>query len=223
MLTPKLLLTSLAVLALGQETLEDFTKADVEKLGIKAVPEKKDPKTGFVVGGKNPTDLIRKLTEIAGRSIADLEKDMRPRALSWAGFLGKEERLLDILTADNRLVVEELGLTHQELARHLHVLGKIAARDASQKEKELLYHGRRYKVKAMLARGFQDSPFDDGTKTNCNATVWNLDNGKKLTYSLLVPDMIERYGFYEGEGTPYRVEPRAVLEVFDFLKSAKKP
>ena len=45
----------------------------------------------------------------------------------------------------------------------------------------------------------------------------NLDNGKQIRYSLLVPHMIERYGFYEGKGTPYRVEPRQVVEVFDFL------
>ena len=57
--------------------------------------------------------------------------------------------------------------------------------------------------------------------TNCEATVWNLTSRKKLTYSLLVPHMIERYGFYEGKGTSYRVEPRAVLQVFDFLKPAK--
>jgi hypothetical protein len=34
--------------------------------------------------------------------------------------------------------------------------------------------------------------------------------------------MIERYGFYEGRGTSYRVEPRQVLEVFDFLKERAK-
>jgi hypothetical protein len=34
--------------------------------------------------------------------------------------------------------------------------------------------------------------------------------------------MIERYGFYEGKGTPYRVEPRQVIEVFDFLKEKIK-
>jgi uncharacterized protein (TIGR03067 family) len=29
--------------------------------------------------------------------------------------------------------------------------------------------------------------------------------------------MMERYGFYEGKGTSYRLEPRRILEVFDFL------
>jgi hypothetical protein len=32
--------------------------------------------------------------------------------------------------------------------------------------------------------------------------------------------MIERYGFYEGKGLRYRVEPAQILEVFDFLKPA---
>ena len=60
-------------------------------------------------------------------------------------------------------------------------------------------------------------------KTSEDAHVENLDNGKKINYSCLVPFMIERYGFYEGKGTPYRVEPRDVIEVFDFLKEIKKP
>ena len=64
----------------------------------------------------------------------------------------------------------------------------------------------------------QSSPFDDDTQSGSNVTVSNLDNGKELSYGLLVPFMIERYGFYEGRGTRYRLEPRAILEVFDFLK-----
>jgi hypothetical protein len=206
----------------GQEAPEDFTKVDPEKLGVKPVPASKDPRTGFVVGGKNATALIRKLTEIAGRKIASLEKDMRPGAASRAGFLGKDERLLDVLAMDNVYVVDELGLTHQELARHLRLIGAIALRHGINKgTREFTYHGRKYKVKIDCFRGYQDSPFEDGTKTNCNATLWNLTNGKQVHYSLLVPEMIARYGFYEGKGTPYRVEPRAVLEILDFIKPAR--
>jgi hypothetical protein len=35
--------------------------------------------------------------------------------------------------------------------------------------------------------------------------------------------MVERYGFYEGKGTRFRVDPRAIVEVLDFLAPAKKP
>jgi hypothetical protein len=211
----------LFALAAPETPVEDYTKPDLEKLGVAPVLARKDPKTGFVVGGKNPTALIRKLTEIAGRPVADLEADMRPGKLSSAGFLGRNEKLLDVLAEDNRRVVEECGLTHQELARHLRLAGAVAVMFAQKEPREFRYHGRRFKVKAACYRGFVDSPFEDGTKTNCEATVWNLDTGKRLAYSLLVPQMIERYGFYEGRGTRYRVEPRAVLEVFDFLRKAK--
>jgi hypothetical protein len=47
--------------------------------------------------------------------------------------------------------------------------------------------------------------------------VTNLETDKKLQFSLLVPHMIERYGFYEGQGTRYRVEPAQILAVLDFL------
>lgn len=204
---------------LAEEKLRDFTNVRLESLGIKPVEAKKDPKTGFVVGGKNATAVIQGLTEIAGRSIAALEKDMRPGADSDVGsdkgFLGPDERLLDVLAADNRYVVEKLGLTHQDVARHLHALGAIGRK---LKDEEFLYHGRRFQVKIAMFRGYQLSPFRDGTMSNTDATIRNLTSGKSVELSLLVPFMIERYGFYEGKGTPYRVDPARVMEALDFLK-----
>src|SRR5947209_67959 len=88
---------------------------DLAEFYVKPVLPKKDPRTGFVVGGKNATALVRVLTEVNGRSVADLEKDMRPGAASEvgsdSGFLGRDEKLLDVLAADNKTVVDELGLT----------------------------------------------------------------------------------------------------------------
>jgi len=145
---------------------------------------------------------------------------MRPGADSTAGFLGKQEKLLDVLAADNKYVVDEMGLTHQHLARHLHAMAAVWAWQLKNDrlEAEFLYHGQKFKVKVVGSRGFQDSPFGDGTKSGSDATVYNLTNGKKLEFGLLVPYMIERYGFYEGLETSYRVDPRKVVDVFDFLK-----
>lgn len=200
------------------------------KYYVTPVDAKKDGRTGFVVGGKNDTALIPSLKEINGRSILELEKDMRPGAKSdvgsTAGFLGPEEKLLDVLVGDNRYVVDELGLTHQELAKHLHAIGSIGRWQVWEHrrfEYEFVYHGRRFKATTLVSKGFQPSPFRDGTQSGTDVTVENLDTGKKLTYALLVPYLIERYGFYEGKGTSYRVEPSTVLEVFDFLgRKAKK-
>ena len=200
---------------------------DLGEYYVKPVRPRKDEKTGFVVGGKNGTELIRGLKEINGRTIADLEKDMRPGAPgkvgSTEGFLGKDEKLLDVLAADNKYVVDELGLTHQELAKHLHAMATIGQwqSNRNQERAEFLYHGRRFTVRVLFTAGSQASPFLDDTASGAIARVENLDTGKKLEFALLVPYMIERYGFYEGTGTPYRVDPKKVVEVFDFL--GKKP
>jgi hypothetical protein len=199
------------------EAPKDYTGATLRSVGIEAVTPRKDPKTGFVEGGKNATALVRGLPEIAGQSIAKLEKRMRPGQDSRAGFLGKDESLLEVLAADNRYVVDELGLSHQEIAKHLHIIGAIAAKQASTKAVDILYRGQRLRLQSIHYKGFQDSPFDDGTKTSIDATVENVGSGKKLTFSLLLPHMIERYGFYEGKGTPYRVDSRAVLEVLELV------
>ena len=214
--------------SLAQEHGNSLDLAPFLELGRYYVPPvmpRRDPKTGFAVGGRNATTVIRHLTEINGRTIGELEEDMRPGATSEVGsdkgFLGANEKLLDVLVEDNQYVVGELGLTHQEIAKHLHAMGTIGFWQASQKktESEFIYHGRRFKVKLMVSRGFQPSPFRDGIKSGSDVTVENLDSGRKLQYALLVPYMVERYGFYEGKGTPYRVEPRKVLELFDFLGS----
>lgn len=197
---------------------------EMGKYYVAPVSPKKDPKTGFVVGGKNDTVLVRGLTHLNGRTIAELEADMRPGAKSEVGsdggFLGHDEKLLDVLAADNKYVVDELGLTHQELAKHLHAMATVSLWRMGQKgaDDTFTYRGRRFRVTVLLTAGTQPSPFRDGTASGANARVENLDTGKKLSYALLVPYMIERYGFYEGHGTPYRVDPKQVVEVFDFLQ-----
>ena len=127
-LFPLLVLSMLGtafVPAQDREPLKDFTNIKLEDFGIKPVDPKKDAKTGFIIGGKNATELIKKLSEINGKSIADLEKAMRPGAASTAGFLGRDEKLLEVMATDNQYVVDELGSTHQELAKHLHAMGAV--------------------------------------------------------------------------------------------------
>src|SRR5262245_791278 len=142
MLGLSIMLTNTDVL--GQDGT-DYKDIDLSK-HIPAIKETKDLKTGFIVGGKNTTAVIRGLTYINDIKIADLERVMRPKKLSQAGFLGPDEKLLDILAADNDYVVGKLGLTHQDLARHLHAMGVLAAmlRKRFDDQVEFVYHGRRY-------------------------------------------------------------------------------
>jgi len=218
---PGLALPGLPAFPAPAQLVKDFTNIKLEDYQIKPVKPRKDPKTGFIVAGKNATSLIKRLTEINGKTIAELEKVMRPGAASTAGFLGKNEKLLDVLAADNEYVVGKLGLTHQELAKHLFAMWAVHLAQ-KQSEVEILYRGRRFKVKVLYTFGSQESPFADGTSSGAMVWLENLGNRNKLTFAHLVPFMIERYGFYEGKGTSFRVDPRDIVEVFDFLSENKK-
>lgn len=192
---------------------------DVGESCVASPAFERDATSGFIIGGKNETSLIETLTELNGHKIAELEAEMRPGASSYDGFLGADESLLEVLSADNRYVVDELGLTHQELARHLQALAAIGWRQLERDERgaPFTYRGRRFRISIAVTRGSQPSPFNDGTESGANAILENLDNGQQLAFGLLLPTMIGRYGFYEGHGTPYRVEPREVIELLDFL------
>jgi hypothetical protein len=212
---------------LAGDKVRDFTDVPLAEIGVSPMKPSRDAKTGFLVGGKNATELIRGLTQINGRAIADLEKDMRPGAPgevgSRAGFLGKDEKLLDVLAMDNTFVVDKLGLTHQDIARPLLIAHAIGDKKRFDEKGTLFrYRGHDYRITMICYKGFQESPFYDNTRTSCDAVLENLTNKKSLKYSPLVPMMIERYGFYEGKGTSYRVEPAAVLEVFPYLKGMEK-
>lgn len=171
----------------------------------------------FIIGGKNSNEAIDALKTINGIPISDLESTLRPHRSSDAGFLGRSESLKKVLLSDNNLVVNQLGLTHQELAEHMQTAQNIWIRAGMASEVVFTYEGRRYKVKGDKFRGIQGSPFEDNTSTSFDITITNLENNASMVFSGLVPELIWRYGFYEGKETRYRVEPKDILQVFDFL------
>jgi hypothetical protein len=199
---------------LGKGPAADITK---ETFGVTPFPESTE-KNGFVTAGKNATESLAKLTAIRGQSIKGLEYFMRPGSMARAGFLGEKEKLLDVLVEDNRTVVDKLGKTHAELAVPLRILGAYAQEKGTKEPIEFVYRGRRFQARAEVAKAYIDSPFNDQLATNVSVTLWNLDNGKSLTYSMMVPHLIERYGFYEGHGTSYRVEPSDIVDVLELRR-----
>ncbi len=201
---------------LGCQDHQDYSNIKPEELGVKPVAPRNDPKTGFVIGASNKTNLITKLKAINGIPIEELEKSMRPNELSRAGFLGKGESLLEIMAEDNEWVTKS-ALTHQELARHLRVLAAIGRREKGV----FTYNGVQFKVRVNVFDGFHDSPFKDGTKASVDVILLNLDTNDGLKFSELLPHMVERYGFYEGRGTSNRVDPKDIVRVLTFLRPPK--
>gem|GEM_PF-2741307 len=190
--------------------------------GADSPEELPDRSEEFAIGGVNDTEIIRGLRTINGVPVWKLEKLMRPAitivhgdlrasgGISNAGFLGKDESLLDVLARDND-TVRELGLTHRQLAE---VLNQIVSNSSGYDNKQIIIEGRSYTVSSVSWRGLQNSPFQDNTQTNRDYTVTNSNTGESIKFSGLLPEMIGRYGFYEGEGTSYRLSPESIISFF---------
>lgn len=209
-----MLTQALAFAAVDYSDLPSWTDTELKALKLRPVNVRplESPHveaSGFVVGGPNATELLRSLTALNGLPVTALETSMRPGALSGAGFLGPEESLLAILAEDNDTILAR-NTSHRVVGFHLRVLGELGTLASHD---DFLYRGERFAVERGDTHGLQESPFADGTHDGRNATVKNLRTGKSLAYALLVPRMIERYGFYEGHGTPYRVAPADAIEL----------
>lgn len=194
-------------------------------------PPSTETKPAFVIGGVNETSVIRNLTEINRISITQLEEAMRddwkPEDLSeflkqfqnippnhqnafdsWYDsiFLGPDESLLDVLATDNDTVLG-LGLTHQQLADFLDLF-----RIYRNPEGRLEFNGKTYQDERVGWPGGAMSPFQDGIYTNIDHHLTRIEDGAQFRFSGLLPELIRRYGFYEGHRTAYRVDPRELAE-----------
>ncbi|HEY4034395.1 MAG TPA: hypothetical protein VGL94_10575, partial [Ktedonobacteraceae bacterium] len=149
------------------------------------------PTSKFRIGHMNSIESIRNLQSINGITIENLEARMRPSCDSGAGFLGSNESLREVLIKDTKTVTE-MGLTHQEMAEFLRLFSK-------EQKGRSEHNGKEYFRYFIQWRGYQVSPFRDGTNASADHTVINLENGARIEFSELLPEMIDRYGFYEGK------------------------
>lgn len=186
------------------------------------MPELIITEEGFRIRGRNETTLIRSLSTLSGKPISDIERVMRPGQLSGAGFLGRNESLLDVLAKDNDTVLQ-LSLTHQELADFLMYFLEArtyATQQTGHSSIHFQYGGRTYSFFESQWRGMQENPFG-GPGTNVDTTLECHNNGRVVGYSGLLPTLIYRYGFYEGRGTSYRLDPLEIAVIAGLVQDTE--
>ncbi len=143
-----------------------------------------------------------------------IQEQMRPGVITRDGLLGRDPRKLrDILDADDA-AVRRLGLTHAGIAARLRELRDAGARGLGQ---AVTVEGR-FDVRVDSARGGLPCPFlHEGLYAKEFVEVHNLRTGERLVYSELSMHLIEAHGFYEGEGSPFRLEPAALARVLELV------
>jgi len=143
---------------------------------------------------------------------AKIQKNMRPGVISIRGFLGGDKRdLIQILDEDHARV-EQLHVMHQQIAAKM-----TAFRDAGmQGLGEFIDVEPHFSVRVDSVRGKLCCPFEDPCLSpKTNVTVRNLAIDQEITYTDLNIHLIAEHGFYQGKGSPFRLEPEELVKILE--------
>ncbi|MGE4453816.1 MAG: hypothetical protein AB7D92_04720 [Sphaerochaeta sp.] len=142
-----------------------------------------------------------------------IQMQMQKGVITLYGFLGDDKRkLVDILESDN-LTVRKYHTTHQAIAERMEYFREKGLGGLG----EFITVDETFEVKVETVRGVLPSPFGGkGMYGKTNTTVRNKKLDRSVVYTDLHIHFVRDHGFYEGKGSPFRLEPEdliAVLEV----------
>jgi len=137
---------------------------------------------------------------------------MQPGVLSLTGFLGTDRRnLADILEADAREVAR-LNVTHEQIADRLATLVRCGL-DGLETE---VVCETDYRVRHHGARGRIPCPWGHlGIYEKGDVHLTRISTGESVIVSELQVHLIRTHGFYQGKGSPYRLEPATLKRLLD--------
>jgi len=139
------------------------------------------------------------------------QAQMRPGVITRDGFLGADgRRLIDLLDEDDA-AVHRLGVTHAAIAARMRALRAAGAAGLGS----AVVVPPHFEVLVDSVRGRLRCPFSDGLAPKTNIQVVNRALGREILFTDLGIHLIEAHGFYNGRGSPYRVDPGLLVEILE--------
>jgi hypothetical protein len=135
------------------------------------------------------------------RTLADI---LGPSKFSKDGFLGTDPRSPEEIIAADRETLAGLGIDNKKIAAALR--GAYVAAERALGNPVALSEG----INAVHheTRGRIPSPFsEDGTFQKGEAVVSEKSSGASFSVTPLSISLIEKHAFFQGKGSPYRIEP----------------
>jgi hypothetical protein len=131
-----------------------------------------------------------------------------PSRFSALGFLGDDTRDFEEIVADDGRNLEKLGITHEQLVK---ALSEVYERTLAAGE-EPVDIGPGVFAECLECRGRVPSPFSgEGTFPKHQVRVYCDNTSESFLITALSLHLIERHGFFQGVGSPFRIDPaRAV-------------
>jgi len=139
-----------------------------------------------------------------------VEREMRRIGLGT--FLGSDRRKLAEILDDDHALVNALGLSDEQIALRLEEITRLAKKSLG--DWSILED--RYEVYAEEHRGMIPCPWKHPVALFPKSYVELRDgiSGETLIWSDLSIHLIREHGFYQGEESPFRLEPGVLKRVF---------
>ena len=142
----------------------------------------------------------------ADPSLFDTEEKLRK-----GNFLRGESRQLSLLLEDDMATVNNIDLDIEFVTNEMDRLYREAVKGFGD---SMIVDGK-YEVTVREDRGKLVCPWGDkffAPKTMVYAR--NIKSGKSINYSILAMHMIRNHCFFQGSGSPFRIEPLELKEFF---------
>ena len=137
-----------------------------------------------------------------------------PSKFSKEGFRGNDSRTPEEIIKADRETLAGLGIDNKKIAAALRGVYS-AAEGALGNPVEIaagvssVHHG---------SRGRIPSPFpEDGTFQKGEAVISDKSSGASFCITPLSINLIEKHGFFQGKGSPYRIEPDLAARILHLL------
>jgi hypothetical protein len=140
--------------------------------------------------------------------------NMKPGVISLHGFMGDDKRDIEQIIDHDAAALEGLGLTLTEAAGKLQEIMESALGGFG----DFITLAEGIEVKADSIRGKLPCPFaHPGLFRKTVVTLKNTASGEELLYTELGIHLIKEHGFFQGKGSPFRIEPSQVKEILEKL------
>ncbi len=135
---------------------------------------------------------------------AEMYSHLGPSRFSALGFLGEDAREYEEILADDAGALERLGVTRERLVEKLRVVFDLALKEGG----DPVQAGPESIAECLECRGRVPSPFPgEGTFPKHQVRVFREHGSESLVITPLALHLIERHGFFQGIGSPFRIDP----------------
>lgn len=145
---------------------------------------------------------------------------LRPSKFSAPGFMGNDHRDLEEVISEDSSVLEKIGTNRQTIVQTLEAIFNAAENELG----DPVTIAKDLTAEYMPCRGKIPSPFPgEGTFSKNTVKVTSGKEGVKFYITPLSIHLIKKHGFFQGKGSPFRLEPEYIARLSDKITSNSSP